>query len=409
MRSLLLLLSLAGSIGLAARGAGRAPGGGSRRVSSTASSRRYTVGRGNGGNSQGSVRSNAANSQGSVRGGASSGGGNSGSAASTGGRGSHGRVAGKGASSLSAADNKARKASERRLQLEKMETKLAAEASFFWQCVATATSGGDVSGASGLAPAARDAEALFPPEAVASPDAIDFSRYDAIPVSRHGAGEAVPPLADFADLRTELPSFAAANLLSDDRLGYRAPTPIQKHTVPLALAGHDVLACAQTGSGKTAAFLLPLIARVADAAPEPLVEAALALQAEGGQAGGGAEARSNAQGGPQGRGGFRLSRAAEGRLRARGTPARPSALVLAPTRELALQIERECAKLTFEAPPPPSGARRWCACAYGGANAPAARGSRGGRRDSGGDPGAARRLCGPRTRVAGGGPVFGPR
>ena len=50
---------------------------------------------------------------------------------------------------------------------------------------------------------------------MASPDAIDFSRYDAIPVSRHGAGEAVPPLADFADLRTELPSFAAANLLSD--------------------------------------------------------------------------------------------------------------------------------------------------------------------------------------------------
>jgi ATP-dependent RNA helicase RhlE len=76
--------------------------------------------------------------------------------------------------------------------------------------------------------------------------------------------------------------------------GYRTPTPIQERTIPPALEGRDVLGCAQTGTGKTAAFALPLIQRL------------VAAHEIGGSA--------------------------------RRTPGRPHALILAPTRELAVQI-----------------------------------------------------------------------
>jgi ATP-dependent RNA helicase RhlE len=71
--------------------------------------------------------------------------------------------------------------------------------------------------------------------------------------------------------------------------GYETPTPIQAQAIPHLLAGHDVLGCAQTGTGKTAAFALPILDRLARTARQP---------------------------------------------GARG----PRALVLTPTRELALQI-----------------------------------------------------------------------
>ena len=47
-------------------------------------------------------------------------------------------------------------------------------------------------------------------------------------------------------------------------LGFVRPTPIQADAIPPALAGRDVLACASTGSGKTAAFLLPILNRLID-------------------------------------------------------------------------------------------------------------------------------------------------
>ncbi|MFI0432149.1 MAG: DEAD/DEAH box helicase [Candidatus Nanopelagicales bacterium] len=74
-------------------------------------------------------------------------------------------------------------------------------------------------------------------------------------------------------------------------LGYEAPTPIQAAAVPAMLAGHDLLCQAATGTGKTAAFALPMIASIAAA--------------------GGAEGRATTS---------------------------PAGLVLAPTRELCIQV-----------------------------------------------------------------------
>src|SRR5258708_39659764 len=57
-------------------------------------------------------------------------------------------------------------------------------------------------------------------------------------------------------------------LKSLDTEGYATPTPVQAASIPPALAGRDILATAATGTGKTAAFLLPALSRIA-AAPKP--------------------------------------------------------------------------------------------------------------------------------------------
>ena len=47
-------------------------------------------------------------------------------------------------------------------------------------------------------------------------------------------------------------------------LGYEEPTPVQREAIPLMLAGRDLLAQAATGTGKTAAFALPMIQRLVE-------------------------------------------------------------------------------------------------------------------------------------------------
>ena len=57
---------------------------------------------------------------------------------------------------------------------------------------------------------------------------------------------------DDLDLNPEL-------LESIDYMGFRETTPIQEKAIPVILSGSDLIACAQTGTGKTAAFLLPIM------------------------------------------------------------------------------------------------------------------------------------------------------
>ena len=55
--------------------------------------------------------------------------------------------------------------------------------------------------------------------------------------------------------------------LSD--VGYETPSPIQAATIPPLMAGKDVIGTAQTGTGKTAAFALPILARIDPAQQKP--------------------------------------------------------------------------------------------------------------------------------------------
>ena len=50
-----------------------------------------------------------------------------------------------------------------------------------------------------------------------------------------------------------------------EAMNYKQATPIQEQAIPLIQAGRDLIACAQTGTGKTAAFLIPLLDKIAHA------------------------------------------------------------------------------------------------------------------------------------------------
>lgn len=63
----------------------------------------------------------------------------------------------------------------------------------------------------------------------------------------------------FSDL-----GLGAAQLRVVESLGYTVPTPIQHQTIPVILEGRDLIGCAETGTGKTAAFLLPILQKLSD-------------------------------------------------------------------------------------------------------------------------------------------------
>jgi ATP-dependent RNA helicase RhlE len=97
------------------------------------------------------------------------------------------------------------------------------------------------------APAKRD---TMPPATIAAPASLES------PASL-AAAEAATIDISFADLGLTAPMLAA---LKD--AGYERPTPIQAQAVPLALKGRDIIGLAQTGTGKTAAFVIPIIERL---------------------------------------------------------------------------------------------------------------------------------------------------
>lgn len=131
---------------------------------------------------------------------------------------------------------------------------------------------------------------------------INFDKYEDIPVE--ATGNNAPK---------HIESFEEANLgeiiISNIQLArYAKPTPVQKHAIPIIKGKRDLMACAQTGSGKTAAFLVPMLSRIYEEGPF-----------------------ENA-----------------GNTRQSGRKKQfPIALVLAPTRELASQIYDEARKFVY--------------------------------------------------------------
>jgi ATP-dependent RNA helicase RhlE len=83
---------------------------------------------------------------------------------------------------------------------------------------------------------------------------------------------AIITLLKFSDLGLSTPLLGA--LAAE---GYAAPTPIQSQAIPPALSGRDLCGIAQTGTGKTAAFALPIIQRLAGAAQRPVPQTCRAL------------------------------------------------------------------------------------------------------------------------------------
>ncbi|XP_049583281.1 DEAD-box helicase 3 X-linked a isoform X6 [Syngnathus scovelli] len=138
---------------------------------------------------------------------------------------------------------------------------------------------------------------------------INFEKYDDIPVEATGS-DCPPHIDSFHDV--DMGEIIMGNIALTR---YTRPTPVQKHAIPIIKSKRDLMACAQTGSGKTAAFLLPVLSQIYTLGPGEALQAA----------------KNNGQ--ENGRYGRRKQY--------------PISLVLAPTRELALQIYDEARKFAY--------------------------------------------------------------
>lgn len=86
---------------------------------------------------------------------------------------------------------------------------------------------------------------------------INFSRYDEIMVECTGDNAPSKGLMSFDE--ADIDDIFKENVRKSK---YEKPTPVQKWAIPVILSGRDVMGCAQTGSGKTAAFLLPVLSEM---------------------------------------------------------------------------------------------------------------------------------------------------
>ncbi len=124
---------------------------------------------------------------------------------------------------------------------------------------------------------------------------------------------------------------APALLTALENEGYVTPTEVQVQAIPEILAGRDILATAQTGTGKTAAFVLPLLQLLAANAPKRP-----ATDSTGKSSGGGGAVNGAAS---NGRGARRVGVSGSARGKGAQRVCYPRALIVAPTRELAEQID----------------------------------------------------------------------
>ncbi len=131
-----------------------------------------------------------------------------------------------------------------------------------------------------------------------------------------------------------------ARLLEGIRdLGYVETRPVQSAVIPFALASADLIACAETGTGKTAAFVVPILQKLITADADAALKGCTT-----GMASAGAEPIASQGAAPSAP---PIASSAADAVAQASRPAKSRVLVLAPTRELAVQIEDEIHGLAY--------------------------------------------------------------